>query len=192
VIRVRILECVMSNHIGGSPVDHDGPRGGDRIAMTGAMKRLGARLGRLLHADRGVAAVEFGLAAPIMLAALVPAADLGIAFSQQQRLQQAVQAGAQYAATQIWGANSPAAITAVVTAATSLSGVTVSPAPYRICGCPNGGGVSTVACGSTCGQGQNAGSYVVISAQRPYTPVLPYSLLGASRTLSAQAMVRVQ
>src|SRR5258708_20544093 len=46
---------------------------------------------------RGVSAVEFGLAAPVFLAALSPLVDLGLAFSQQIRVNQAVEAGAQYA-----------------------------------------------------------------------------------------------
>jgi Flp pilus assembly protein TadG len=189
----------MNNCIDGLPVDKGGLRAGN---WTRAVETSGfvAYLRRLLRCKRGVAAVEFGLAAPVLLAALVPVADLGIAFSQQQQLRQAVQAGAQYAAIQSsWNANSsPAAIAGAVTAATPLSGVVVSPAPYQQCGCPSGGvngassGITTATCGSTCANGKTAGSYVVISAQLPYMPVLPYSLLGSSTTLYAQAMIRIQ
>jgi Flp pilus assembly protein TadG len=149
-------------------------------------------LRRLLGCDRGVAAVEFGLAAPILLAALVPVADLGIAFSKQQQLRQAVQAGAQYAETHPWNQNSPAAIAGTVTAATPLSGITVSPSPYQRCGCPNGSGITTATCGYPCSNGQTAGYYVVVSAQLPYTPTLPYSLLGSSTIFNAQSMVRIR
>ncbi len=69
----------------------------------------------LLGCDRGVAAVEFALAAPILLGALVPVADLGIAFAKQQQLRQAVQAGAQYAASHPWDQNAPTAIASAVT-----------------------------------------------------------------------------
>jgi Flp pilus assembly protein TadG len=147
---------------------------------------------RLLGCNRGVAAIEFGLAAPIVLAALVPVADLGMAFSQQQQLRQAVQAGAQYAATHPWNLNAPTAIASAVTAATPLSGIAISPAPYQQCGCPNGSGITTASCGYTCSNGQTAGYYVAVSAQLPYTPVLPYSLLGSSTTLSAQSMIRIR
>jgi len=37
-----------------------------------------------------------------------------------------------------------------------------------------------------------SGYYVAISARLPYTPVLPYSLLGRSTTLSAQSMIRIR
>lgn len=168
---------------------------------TGAASRFAARLRPLLRCNRGVAAVEFGLAAPVLLAVLIPVADLGIAFSSQQQLRQAVQAGAQYAASQPWNQNAPAAIANAVTAATALSGVSVSPAPYQLCGCPSGSGVTAATsgssivpatCGSTCANGETAGYYAVISAELPYAPVLPYSLLGSSTTLRAQSMIRIR
>ena len=186
----------MSNHAGVLPFDKRGPHGGSDPG-TGASNGFAVRLRRLLRCDRGVAAIEFGLSAPMLLAVLVPVADLGLAFSRQQQLRQAVQAGAQYAALHPWNQNAPAAITGAVTAATSLSGITVSPAPYQLCGCPSGStasgsGITTVNCGSVCASGETAGYYVVISAQLPYTPVLPYSLLGRSTTLSAQSMIRIR
>jgi Flp pilus assembly protein TadG len=151
-----------------------------------------ARLGRLLRSNRGVAAVEFGLAAPILLAALAPLADLGLAYSQDQQLRQAVQAGAQYAASHPWSQNAPTAIAAAVTAATPLSGITASPAPYQLCGCPNGSGVTTATCGAYCTNGQTPGYYVVIAAQLTYRPVLPYSVLGSSKLLTAQSTIRIR
>ena len=118
----------MSNHAGVLPFDKRGLHGGSDPG-TGASNGFVVRLRRLLRCDRGVAAIEFGLSAPMLLAMLVPVADLGLAFSRQQELRQAVQAGAQYAALHPWNQNAPAAITGAVTAATSLSGITVSPAP---------------------------------------------------------------
>jgi hypothetical protein len=56
----------------------------------------------------------------------------------------------------------------------------------------SGSGIAAASCGSTCATGEIAGSYVVISAQMPYTPALPYSLLGSSTTLSAQSMVGIR
>ncbi len=139
----------MSDDIDGLPVDQGWRRAGSRTG-TGVTSGVADRLRRLLGCSRGVAAVEFALAAPILLGVLVPVADLGIAFAKQQQLRQAVQAGAQYAASHPWDQASPAAIASVVTAATPLSGVTVSPAPYQQCGCPNGSGITTATCGSTC------------------------------------------
>src|ERR1700692_353845 len=60
----------------------------------------------LTHDRRGVSAVEFGLAAPMFLAALSPVIDLGLAFSQQIRINQAVEAGAQYASSNPYAGSS--------------------------------------------------------------------------------------
>ena len=65
-----------------------------------------AWIGALLRDRRGMSAVEFGLAAPVFLAMLTPVIYLGLAFSQQIRINQAVEAGAQYAAMNQYNTNS--------------------------------------------------------------------------------------
>jgi Flp pilus assembly protein TadG len=182
----------MSNQLDGSPADKSRSCAGDPTG-TGITRSFAIRLRSLLRCKRGVAAVEFGLGAPLLIGMLLPVADLGIAFSMQQQLRQAVQAGAQYATSYPWNQNSPAAIANAVIAATPLSDIT-----SRICRCPTaspagtGGGTSDAACATLCPQNQTAGSYVVVLAERPYTPILPYSLLGDSTTLSAKSIVRIQ
>jgi Flp pilus assembly protein TadG len=119
-------------------------------------------------------------------------ADLGIAFSEQIQVQQAAAAGAQYAAFHAWNSSSPTAIANAVTAASTLSSITASPAPSQTCGCPSSSGVAPATCGNTCSDGQPTGYYVVVNAQAPYTPKLPYSALGSSVTLTAQSTIRVR
>src|SRR5439155_25522439 len=136
----------------------------------------------------GTSAVEFGLAAPILLGLLVPLADLGIAFSEQLQVEQAAQAGAQYAALHAWNSNSVSSITTAVTSASPLSGLSATPAPSQSCGCPTGSTISSATCGSTCSNGETAGYYVTVNAQATYVPQLPYSVLGSSVTLSAQSI----
>ena len=51
---------------------------------------------------RGMSAVEFGIAAPVFLAILMPVVDLGRAYSQQIQVRQAVQAGALYASVNVY------------------------------------------------------------------------------------------
>lgn len=155
------------------------------------MPRWASRLAALVRADRGTAAVEFALAAPVLVALLVPMADLGMAFSDQIQVQQAAAAGAQYATLHPWNSTSATAIANAVTAATALA-VAASPAPSQTCGCPVSSTVTSATCGSTCPNGQPAGYYVVVNAQSPYIPQLPYSVLGSSLTLSAQSIVRVR
>ncbi len=151
-----------------------------------------SRFRRLSRSEHGTSAVEFGLAAPILLGLLVPVADLGIAFSQRIEVQQAAQAGAQYASFHPWHSNSPADITNAVKAASTLSGIEATPVPYQVTGCPTGGTVSQATPGSTCSNGETAGYYVVVTAQLPYDPVLPYSALGDAVILTAQSTIRIR
>jgi Flp pilus assembly protein TadG len=169
---------------------------GDRspycVRLAAAARRVAGVVGALAQARRGVAAVEFALSASLLLGLLVPVADLGIAFSQRHQVQQAVQAGAQYAAAHPWHKDSPTAITNAVLAASRLSGIAATPAPYQACGCPSGDAVTMASCGSTCSNSEIAGYYVVVNAQLSYRPKLPYSTLGESVTLAAQSTVRIR
>jgi Flp pilus assembly protein TadG len=153
------------------------------------------RIGALARDRRGVSAVEFGLAAPVFLAALSPLIDLGLAFSQQIRVNQAVEAGAAYAAVNQY--NSGTWATNVQNAITNATTLTVSPnVGSETCGCPNAtntaiSNVGTPPCGQTCTDGTTAGYYVTISATATYTSVMPYPIIN-NPTLSSQAVVRIQ
>jgi Flp pilus assembly protein TadG len=157
--------------------------------------RLPSRLARSPAAFRsvsGAAAVEFAVAAPILLGLLVPVADLGFAYSTQLQVQQAVQAGAQYASNHPWNSESKGQIARAVTTASQLEGLTATPEPSQLCGCPTGSTISSYSCSSTCPDGAPAGYYVIVNAQYPYAPALPYSVLGTSLVLTAQSTVRTQ
>jgi len=163
-------------------------RGGSATPKT-ILQRWARRVAFLARAERGNAAIEFALATPILTGLLVPVADLGMAFSQQLQVQEAAQAGAQYAL--LHGFNNTA-ISNAVSNATTLPGVSAAPAPTQSCGCPTGTTIAAAACASTCSNGETAGTYVFVNAQAAYTPALPYSVLGSGVTLTAQATVRVQ
>src|SRR5437763_3996538 len=102
-----------------------------------AMLRPGlARIGALARDLRGMSAVEFGLAAPIFLGALSPLIDIGLAMSQQIKVNQAVDAGAQYAAVNPY--NPDTWSTNVQNAMTNSTTMTISPnVGAETCGCPN-------------------------------------------------------
>jgi Flp pilus assembly protein TadG len=146
------------------------------------------RLAALRDDREGNAVVEFSIAAPVLAIIFVPLIDIGMAIYQQMQVQDAAQAGAQYAMAHGWDSSG---IQSAVTSATALS-VTVSPAPSKSCGCPNGSSVSSATCGSTCSGGKTAGTYVTVGAQATYTPLLPYPAMGSSVTLSAQTSARIQ
>lgn len=146
------------------------------------------RIASLVRAREANAAVEFSIAAPLLAIIFVPLIDIGMGVYQQMQVQDAAQAGAQYAMAHGWNSSS---IQSAITGATTLS-VSASPAPSKTCGCPAGSSVSAASCGSTCSDGQTAGTYVTVGAQATYAPLLPYPLLGSSVTLSAQATARIQ
>ncbi|HWI25980.1 MAG TPA: TadE/TadG family type IV pilus assembly protein [Stellaceae bacterium] len=158
------------------------------------MKKL-RRIGflRILRDCGGASAVEFALTLPILVGMLVPTADLGFGFYAQMRVQNAAQAGAEYAILHGWnnGANVPA-IEAAVASATSLATINASPAPTQACGCANGTSIAPAACTATCPDGASPGSYVTVNAVAPYSPFLPYPLIGSSISLTAVSTVRVQ
>jgi Flp pilus assembly protein TadG len=158
------------------------------IDMMQGFKRAGRCLADLLDARGGNAAVEFSTAVPVLAIIFVPLIDIGMAVYQQMQVQDAAQAGAQYAMVHGWNSS---AIESAITSATALS-VSASPAPSKSCGCPDGSSVSAATCGSTCPDGQTTGTYVTVGAQATYTPLLPYPTMGSSVTLSSQTTARIQ
>ena len=142
-----------------------------------------------LRDGRGVAAVEFALAAPLLATILTVLVDFGFGFYEKMQVEDAAQAGAQYALLNGWNQTN---IQNAVTGATTLSGLTATPAPSESCGCPSGTAVAAATCGSTCANGLTAGTYVTVNAQATYTPLISYAVMGSSVTLSAQSMVRIQ
>ncbi len=146
-------------------------------------------LARLLRHEHGNAAIEFSiLAAPLVLM-VIGAADYGAAIYNKMQVQHAAQAGAEYAMKYGF---STTAIGTAVTSATSMSGVTASPAPVQSCGCASGTTITTATCGSICPTGLAAGSYVTVSAQGTYTTILPYPGIPSSIALAASSTVRIQ
>ncbi len=103
-------------------------------------------------------------------------------------MQDAAQAGAQYALLKGWNST---AIQNAVTRATPLSSITASPAPTQSCGCPNGTTVTAAGCGTPCPGGATPGTYVTVNARASYSPLINYPVLGSSVTLTAQSIVRI-
>ena len=144
---------------------------------------------RRLRRDRsGVAALELALVSSILVGILIPTFDLGMGAYQKMRVQDAAEAGAQYALTSGYSA---AAITSAAQNATSLgAGVTVTPS--ESCNCITGGTIgSSVACGSTCPDGSTAGTYVTVATQATYTLLVSYPGLASPMTLNGSAIVRI-
>lgn len=156
--------------------------------------RVLIHLKTMAAARGGIAAVEFAIVAPILLAFIVPACDLGIGFSQKLQVWEAAHAGAQYALANGFAGT---AIQNAVTGAASLSSISATPAPSESCGCPTGSSVAAAnpdvpPCTGKCPNGAQSGTYVTVSATAVYYPLIPYPTLGSSVTLTAQSLVRIQ
>ena len=149
---------------------------------------LSSKIASLFHDCRAVSAVEFAITAPLLIGMLIPLVDLGLGIAKNTQLHNAAQAGAQYALANGWDST---AIQNAVTSATKLSPIEALPAPSQNCSCPTGTAVTTVACGSVCSDGANAGTYVTVNARSSYTPVIPYPMFGKSISLVATSIVRI-
>jgi Flp pilus assembly protein TadG len=147
------------------------------------------RLSELWDARDGIGAVEFAFVAGILVMVLLGIADFGIGFWEQMQVGNAARSGAEYALR--YGYDSSKIQTAA-TNATSLSGVTAS-ASAQFCGCPDATtGVSTATCGSTCSDGDAAGTYTTVSAQVSYTTLFAWPWVSQPTTLYSAVTVRLQ
>jgi Flp pilus assembly protein TadG len=133
------------------------------------------------------AAVELALIAPLLIVALACVIDGSRLALAKLQARGAAQAGAEYAVRQGWDA---AAIASAVTSAGSAV-VTANPAPVRSTGCV-ANGVIVATASPTCPGGGLLGTYVRVSAQQAFTPILPWSGLAAPVTVASSAMVRIQ
>lgn len=164
-----------------------------RAFLKPKMKRNWSSLINLMRTLRddaaGVASIELAVMAPALVVMMICTVDLGMGIYRNMQVQNAAQAGAQYAMMHVFDPNK---IASVVSSATGLSGISASPPPVQYCGCATGTGVSNIACGSTCPAGAIYGNYVQVSTQGTYTTLLPYPMIASSFTLTAQSNVRVQ
>lgn len=138
---------------------------------------------------RGVAAIEFGLMIPLLSLMVVSVTDIGLAVYRKMQVENAAQAGAQYAIARGFDASG---ISSAVTSATNSTAITASPAPVKFCGCPTSTGISTVTCGTVCAGGAQAGSYATVSAQATYNTLINYQIVAATYSYNAQSTTRLQ
>lgn len=150
---------------------------------TSGKRRLGSR---------GVAALEFSLAAPALMLMVGVVADYSLLFWKQGVLASSVAQGAQFAVLK--GANVLASdIRIVVQKTLSLptSAVIVEgPGCYCLVRVPLTASPAT--CGQTCSDGSLPGTYVKVSASYSYTPSLPSTSTLGTTVLSEAAWVRLK
>jgi Flp pilus assembly protein TadG len=163
--------------------DRSGPPAGEASSIA-----TGRRGVSPMRSTAGAVALEFGLAAPLLAILAVGIAEIGFAAYQAMQVQNAVEAGALYAAENGWNATS---IASAVTGASSLAGISASPAPTEFCGCPSATGIASIACTSTCTSGNSPGQYVQVNATLTRRSLIPNSGLPLPATFTAQSVVRL-
>ena len=156
----------------------------------------------LLMCRRGLAALEFALAAPLLLVILGGAADFGLAEYNKSNLSFALEAGAEYA--HLTGSTVTVAnIKSVVTGAMNLSGgqssnvqITTTPSggPGYYCVTVSGGTPSLAASssGATCSDGTPAGLYIKIQATYTGGGLLGGFSIPSSLPITDTVTVRIQ
>ena len=145
------------------------------------------------RSESGTAAIEFALFTPLLLILITGTVELGFLMYEAMQVNNAVEAGALYAAANGF---STASITSAVTNAsvlpTGLNTLTATPAPTQFCGCPTATGVTNLGslpCSATACSGSPAGTYVQVNASLTHTIIIPNSWVPA--TLTATAVIRI-
>ena len=165
----------------------------ERLRSSIAPSRVLARARGLVLAtrdnDEGLSGIEFAIIAPVLILSFIATADFGLAIYAKMQVENAAQAGTEYAAKNGWTSSS---VTSAVTSATSLSGLSATPAPSEFCGCPSTSGVTTATCNTNCASGAVAGTYVSASAQATYSTIISYPGIPTSYTFNSTSTVRIK
>lgn len=129
-----------------------------RIVSLNILRRFSDRL---VKDTSGVAAIEFAILVPILTLMVIAISDIGFAVYREIQVEDAAQAGAQWAIRNGFDSNG---ISNAVVSATNPS-ITAIPAPRQFCGCATGSSVSLATCGTSCPGGLTAGTYTTVSSQ---------------------------
>jgi Flp pilus assembly protein TadG len=144
----------------------------------------------------GSALIEFAVCAPMLVVMSIYTMDFSLAFYRQMQVQNAAQAGVDWAmANHIVNA---AAITSAVTNAATPPVSVSTGYPIEQCGCPSSTGVTLTANTAptpcpVCAGGAAGGLYVTVQTQDTWNAFISYDLFSSgSRTFTASATARIQ
>jgi Flp pilus assembly protein TadG len=143
---------------------------------------------RLVEDRRGAVVVETALVLPMLLVTMAGLIDGGRAILTQMQLQAAAQAAADRVRAD---AGDLAKAEDAADGATPLV-VTLDPAPVIQDGCATRAGITPAKKGKdACGGGRSAGTFVIVTAQASFAPIMPWPGLGAPGAMHATAAVRI-
>lgn len=149
--------------------------------MTAVKRRFPIRL----LGTSGSAAIEFGLAIPILSILVIGAIEVGFSLYQAMQATAAAEAGLFYAAANGWNQTG---IQNAAVSATGLAGMSASASQY--CGCPGATGILAASCGSICAAGNQASQYIQINVSLTRRSIIPNSGLPLPATVSARSILR--
>lgn len=137
----------------------------------------------------GAAAIEFGVVVPMLALMVTAVIDIGLGVHSKMQLEDAAQAGVQWAIRNGFDAT---AISTAVTSATNNSTITATPAPVQYCGCASGSSISSATCGTPCPDGAQAGTYVTVSAQATFNTMINYPAVPSTYNFATQSTARLR
>lgn len=148
----------------------------------------------------GVAALEFALVTPFLLAILAGLADFPLAFWYRMVVISAVESGANYAfaieqnASGTHGSLSPGDVRNAVLAAGGLSDMNVAVGSASTNCIQSGpvGSLIAVPADGVCADGTMPGTFMTIAASYRYAPLMPFYAMVAPTSLTDKATVKLQ
>ena len=149
------------------------------------MKRAWGKIGRLAD-DRGSIAVEFALAAPMLVLFLAGMVDFGRAFYDRMALETAARGAVQYARQYPYDA---AGIRLAALNAGRLSGPLTVDAPEPFCECPDG---TPNECSAACPSGEAVQRFLSVTVREDFQTLFPYPGIPSPLPLVGAAVIRVQ
>jgi Flp pilus assembly protein TadG len=150
---------------------------------------------KFMTGESGAALVEFTVFAPMLVAIAVYTMDFGLLHYAKMEVQNAAQAGAEYAIVNNgYDPLNIAPILSAVTGATKFTAVT--PAVSQFCGCPTA--TALTKCSDSCDTCTTCvstkGHYVTVTATptTSYTPLIRFGVMASSYDISAKSTVRIR
>lgn len=143
---------------------------------------------KLKQDQRGVVAIEFAIAAPLLALLLVSTVEIGFAARAYFMAADAASVGASYAAHNGWDV--PKIRAAIVAASPRMTiSAPLTDSPY--CGCPQSSGVVDASCGATCSDGLTARRYAKVSTSATRISIFPKAT-NLPTTVTATAIAQLQ
>jgi Flp pilus assembly protein TadG len=142
----------------------------------------------MLPGDRdGASAVEFAIMLPLLMTLVAGLCDFGLAMFTGIQVQQAAQAGAEYALLK--GDSNLGAIQTAEQNATIFGSAITAGTPAVAYYCMSD--LTTAVTSTTTCSGETAGKYVTVTASKTYTTLIPWPGIPSSISFSARSIVRI-